>query len=153
MPEFVTTAQRLRAVMPLAETPIEAPVASETVARGSFALAELPLVRLAAYEAFASAFERLLQQLAQDVLARELAFAPCDLERLMHDALEAFSREEPIAFLVREPMRETIGGIAVRADPSLAPGDLIVQVRDETIDARFAVRLAGAIDAALGDGA
>jgi hypothetical protein len=148
--EFVPIAQRLRPpAQPAAEPPGEAePV--EAKPGLSLAAVELPLIRLAAREAYARAFERLLNGLARDVLARELAVAPPDLARLMQDALETFEGDEPVSFVTGGgPGRARFGGVPVRVDASLQPGDLLIEVRDGCIDARFAVRLSQAIERAL----
>lgn len=109
---------------------------------------ELGLARLAALEAFDRARSALLERLANDVLARELALGPVDLAALAARALEAFARCEPVTLVVapgaaaRMPL-----AFPVREDAALAPHDLALDVRDGEIDARFALRLAAALRA------
>jgi hypothetical protein len=107
---------------------------------------ELALMRIAALESFERASSDLLGRLARDVLARELALAPVDLCALAARALAAFADHEPIALVVAP---SDVAGFAttlpVRADTTLEPGDLIVEIRDGAFESRFALRVADTI--------
>jgi hypothetical protein len=107
---------------------------------------ELALMRIAALESFERASSELLGRLARDVLARELALAPVDLCALAARALAAFADHEPIALVVAP---SDVAGFAttlpVRADTTLEPGDLIVEIRDGAFESRFALRVADTI--------
>jgi flagellar biosynthesis/type III secretory pathway protein FliH len=117
-----------------------APV-SETVAR------ELGAVRLAALEAFDRLRARLLAALASEVLARELALAPADMQALSERILRDLAEEEPVGLVLCAS--DAIGirtTLPVRVDSALRPGDLIVEVRDGEIDARFDLRLVAVLE-------
>ena len=110
----------------------------------------LALARLAALEAFDRAVPRLLAAFAQDVLARELTLAPVDIERLVAVARTRMAAEEPVTVWVATVDAARLScGLPVRCDPALRTGDLVVQVRDGEIDARFTLRVAQAVAAAL----
>jgi len=111
---------------------------------------DLALMRVAALEAFESGTERLLRALADDVLARELALAPADVAALAAHALAAYAEHEPVEIVVAPCDAERVRApVAVRADPTLGPGDLVVRVRDGAFESTFAFRNAGALARAL----
>ncbi len=109
---------------------------------------ELALMRLAALESFERASADLLGKLAYDVLARELALAPADLSALAARALSLLAEHEPIALAVAPcdvgALQTTL---PLRADASLEPGDLNVEVRDGAFESRFALRVRDTIAA------
>ena len=112
--------------------------------------AQLTLARLAACEAFERAATRLVDLLARDVLARELALAPADVAALVARVRALFERDEAVTVVVAPCDAERIAsGVPLRADPALEPGDVVVEVRDAAIDARFELRAADAVAAAL----
>jgi hypothetical protein len=113
-------------------------------------LAALALARLAALEAFDRAAPRLLSALAQNVLGRELALAPADLRVVIAHLRRDFAAAEPVAVLLAPAEAGCrIDGLPVRAEPALHDGDIVLEVRDGEIDARFALRRAGALGTAL----
>jgi hypothetical protein len=102
---------------------------------------EIALARVAVFEAYDRAGARLVDALAREVLARELALAPVDIEALARRVLLAFADDEPVALVVSPTEAPAMKAeIPVRVDPSLRAGDLVVVVRDGVIDARFALR-------------
>jgi hypothetical protein len=154
MPDgFVPLAEMLRAqpAPPAQATPAAPPAGahSDDVPADSELLDELRLARLAALEAYDRAVPRLLTALAQAVFGRELALAPPDLAALAAELRAHFTREEPVALLIAPSQAPPACSLPIRRDPALRPGDLILEVRDGEIDARFRVRLAGAIARAL----
>lgn len=146
MAEFVSLAARLLAapapsVLP---EPEEAPVESHA----GCALDELALARCAALEAYERAVPRLLAALADAVLGRELALAPCDLSRIAGLVRSRFESEEPVALWVAPADAGRVtSDLPVRGDPALGPGDLVLEVRDGELESRFAFRLASALAA------
>jgi hypothetical protein len=111
---------------------------------------ELALARLAAIEAYERAGRELIATLANQVLARELALAPSDIEALARNVLERFASEEPVAVVVSPSLATRIcTGIPVRADLVLDDDDLVLEVRDGLLDLRLNVRLTNAIEDAL----
>jgi len=136
---------------------IEREAAAPGVARGivDFAHAdvvhELALMRLAAIEAYERATATLLRALADDVLVRELALAPADLEALVKRALSTFGDCEPLALRVSPADAGRVqAGLPVRVDPTLDAGDLVVDVRDGAYESQFALRLEDALARAAG---
>jgi flagellar assembly protein FliH len=102
---------------------------------------EIALARVAVFEAYERAVARLIDAIARDVLARELAMAPVDVEALARRALRTFADEEPVALVVAPADAPIVKAeVPVRVDPSMLQGDLVVVVRDGLIDARFALR-------------
>lgn len=143
--EFVTLAQRLRARA--APNPVETPrAAADPCADGATELLEeLSLARLAALEAYDRAVPRLLAALADDVLGRELALASADLGRLAAELRARFAREEPVALVIAPTESLAECSLPIHRDPALHAGDLILEVRDGEVDARFRLRRAAAV--------
>lgn len=142
-----------------AERPASVATASDRVASiVDFARADivedLTIMRIAAMEAFERRARRLITELARDVLVRELALAPVDIEALVADSLGALADYEPIALGIASVDRGRIRTpLPLREDPELVAGDLIVYVRDGAFESTFEFRLAAAIesDAARGE--
>jgi flagellar biosynthesis/type III secretory pathway protein FliH len=110
--------------------------------------AGIALARLAAREAYERGVGRVLEALARDVLARELATAPADINRLAAEAWQRFIAEAPVALLVApEDAPRIAQDVPVRADPSLAAGDVVLVVRDGVVDQRVEVRIRAVLDA------
>jgi hypothetical protein len=110
--------------------------------------ASLALLRLAALEAFERAAARLLEGLAHDVLGRELRLAPADVEALVARARAAFATSGPVAIEVSATDATAVAerfDLPVRIDPALAPGDIVVRVRDGAFESPFAFRLASVL--------
>jgi hypothetical protein len=114
---------------------------------------ELMLARLAALETFERVAPRLLEGLARDVLGRELALARPDIAALARSLVDEFATDEPVALVIAaEDATQFEQGLPLRIDPRLRAGDLVLEVRDGEIDARFGVRLRAALSAALPEG-
>lgn len=110
---------------------------------------ELTLMRLAAFEAFERAKATLLDALATQVLGRELALAPADVEALATSTLELFCELEPVSIAVSALDAERVRTpLPVRIDASLGAGDFVVDVRDGTLASHFTFRLQGALERA-----
>jgi flagellar biosynthesis/type III secretory pathway protein FliH len=151
--EFVALAAALRApaasTAPSASSPAAEPPQLETLACDG-ALEELARARLAALEAYERGVPRLLEALARDVLGRELLLAPADLTRIAAAARERFGAEEPVALWLSPADAACVAvDLPVRTDPALEPGDLVLEVRDGELDARFSLRLADAVRGVL----
>jgi len=114
------------------------------------ACASLAVVRLAAKEAYLRSARRLLESLAHDVLVRELALDGVDVEALVQCSLEAFAADEPVGLVLCGADAERVScDLPIRIDAALGEGDLVVSVRDGSIDATLTVRVGAAIDEAL----
>ncbi len=132
-----------------AESPSSAKTATEDD-RASNALDELKFARLAALEAYDRAVPRLLDALVHEVLGRELALVPVDLAALAAGLRAEFAACEPVALVVAPGDAGSIAAdFPVRVDPTLHPGDLMLDVRDGQIDARLAIRHKLAIESSL----
>ena len=96
-------------------------------------------------EAFDAALARLLDDLACDVLARELALASADIAAIAAAVLERAADESPVAIRVYPDDAAALIGmeLPVTRDQSLRPGDLMVDLRDGQLDASLGVRLDG----------
>jgi flagellar biosynthesis/type III secretory pathway protein FliH len=112
---------------------------------------ELALMRLAAMEAYERAVESLLRSLADDVLARELALAPADVDALVRRVLATFPVRDPVALRVSAADAARVqAGLALSVDPALGRGDLVVVVRDGALESCFAQRFEDALARAAG---
>jgi flagellar biosynthesis/type III secretory pathway protein FliH len=110
-------------------------------------IGELVLARLAALEAYERTVPALLEALAREVLGRELALAPPELSKLAAEICAGFASEEPVALIVApDDAARVTCGLPVRTDAALRHGDLVLEVRDGEIDARFTLRIAGALE-------
>ena len=99
-------------------------------------------------EAVEAAVETLLEDIAADVLGRELLLGPVDIEAVVDRALQRFASEEPLRVRVHPEERSRVKcGIPVVADDDLRPGDAIVELRSGSIDASFGARLAALLQA------
>jgi len=85
-------------VAPTAEPPSDPP--ARIVWAAAPVLEEIARMRLAAREAFERNTARLLAALADDVLARELRLADCDLAALAARVLAAAGAAEPVVLVV-----------------------------------------------------
>lgn len=110
------------------------------------AIRDLALMRLAAREAYERLTVTLLETLARDVLARELALEPVAIDALVRAVLADAATNEPVAIAVaRADVDRVRADIPVRVDDALAPGDLVVEVREGAFSSTFAFRLEGAL--------
>ena len=107
---------------------------------------DVALARVAALEAFERGTAALLERLAEEVLARELTIAPADVNALARHLLAAFDAASPVAVVASLADAASIDcAVPVRGDASLAPGDIVLVVRDGTVDARMPLRLRQAL--------
>ena len=115
-------------------------------------LREVRLFRARVAEAVDLAIATLLQDIAADVVGRELELAPVAIERIVDRALARYLAEEPLRIRVHPDdaaaLREA--PIAVEADPRLRRGDAAVDLRNGTVDASLGVRLDEAVRALAG---
>jgi flagellar biosynthesis/type III secretory pathway protein FliH len=144
----------------VAATPAEiAPVAeparvarpAPTAAEGPIAdlLAELARARVAALEALEALVRATLERIANDVLARELALAPTALDALVARGLAAFEDQQPVAIVVGRDAVVCAGDVPVRVDPTLGPGDVVIEVRHGAFESPLSFRLSETISAAV----
>ena len=153
--EFITLADLLRPPplepVPASETraqPIlpDAPRESDDSSYG--AVSDARLFRAALAEALAHSAASLVRELASDVLARELNFAPCDMDALVARLLSDHRSASPLRVRISPHDRLSTNEFPVFIDDSLQPGDAILECANGTIDARLGVRLADVIERA-----
>jgi flagellar biosynthesis/type III secretory pathway protein FliH len=105
-------------------------------------------------EWFERAREVLLRRFARDVLARELALAPADIEMLARQALAAFADDLPAALSVAPADVGRLDvSLPVFADAALTPGDIVVEVGDGKLLSTLQVRVDGVIAEVLAEAA
>jgi flagellar biosynthesis/type III secretory pathway protein FliH len=130
------------------QQPVESAAPCDAYAHAT-TIRELTLLRLAAFEAFERAATALLATFASDVLGRELALAPVDVEALARAAIASYGEAEPVTIVLCASDAERVSTeLPVRVDPSLAAGDLIVEVRDGALESQLSFRLAAAVERA-----
>jgi hypothetical protein len=108
-------------------------------------LTECKVFRARLLDAFDHARARLVQDLAAEVLGRELELAPPAI-----DVLAARLIEIPVRLRVSPADRERVRiDLPIDVDPSLRSGDLVLIVRDGALESTLGLRLEGAVRAAL----
>ena len=114
------------------------------------ALHEARRFRAALADALDAARDRLVRDLASDVLARELACAPADVERIAQRTLARYADDEPLHVRVHPDEVALLAGfdLPVVADARLRRGDVTLTLRYGTIDASLGVRLAQVLQSA-----
>ena len=105
--------------------------------------------RAALADALDVAVQQLLAEIAENVLARELRLAGADVAAVVAKTRERFSNERVLTVRVHPRDRNALRGLEIDAvvDESLAPGDVIAELRSGTIDLRLRARLENALDA------
>ena len=147
--EFIALADLLRPAMqalaPEPALPPEPAVRVETVAEDAVHLLASDIRRFRARleQAFESHFDALLRDLACDVLARELTLAPVEIAAVGARALERALGEAPLGLRANEADSARLEGLGlpVTIDPALRAGDLVLELRDGTLDASLGIRL------------
>jgi flagellar biosynthesis/type III secretory pathway protein FliH len=129
--------------MPLIDVPPEAIEESqERLLHETELVRDVRLFHARITEALEDAVERLVCDVASDVLARELQLAPADIERIVDRALQRYVSEEPLRVRTHPGDAALVQcGVPVVADDSLARGDVILELRDGFLDASLGVRL------------
>ncbi|HEX4014179.1 MAG TPA: FliH/SctL family protein [Candidatus Cybelea sp.] len=161
MREFVPLTALLRPVR-LREDLVAAP-AAQTSAADPVPLADVEVeieyaqtvgavrrFRAALADACDAAVVRLLAEISENVLARDLALQPADVASIVAKARERLRDERIVAVRVHPSEREALSGLQLEkvADAALRPGDVVVELQYGTIDLRLRVRTQAAIAAA-----
>ncbi|HEV3156965.1 MAG TPA: FliH/SctL family protein [Candidatus Baltobacteraceae bacterium] len=110
-------------------------------------IVEFALARALVYESYERSRVSLLEQLADAVLGRELTLEPIEINELAQRIWESARDAEPIVLRVHPDDAVALDAteLPVRSDRSLQRGDLVLELRDGEIDARYAVRRADVI--------
>ena len=147
--DFQPLAVLVRPVNP--QTQAEPPAQTVTVP-GACAEAEEAALRsmrlfcAAVAEGVEAAIGQLLNDIAADVLARELQLAPADIARIVERALSRYLCEDPLHVLVHpDDACDVRCDFPVVKDPSLRPGDARLVLRCGSVDASLGVRLAAVL--------
>jgi flagellar biosynthesis/type III secretory pathway protein FliH len=121
-----------------------APQAESSVDELGVAVSEVRRFRAALSDALDVSLGELLREIALDVVGRELALEPCNIERIVERARERYRVEEPLRIRVHVSdlarLSASYREIAI-ADDSLRAGDVMLCVRNGTIEASLAARL------------
>ncbi|HEY8297207.1 MAG TPA: FliH/SctL family protein [Candidatus Baltobacteraceae bacterium] len=161
MPEFQTLASLLRPqTADVANQPDKAEPAVEVQPPDRVqpeppeleeAAREIRLFHAHVREALDRAVERLVCEIATDVVARELRLAPVEIERIVDRVSREFFAEEPIRVCLHpdDVLSVLTHDVALVADRTLRRGDVRLEVRNGSIDASLGVRLAGVVERAL----
>ncbi len=96
------------------------------------------------------AVRRLLAEVAENVLARELTISGADIAAIVAKARERFARERVVAVRAHPSTRAQLRELEIEKifDEALAPDDVILELRTGTIDLRMRARLEAALAAA-----
>jgi flagellar biosynthesis/type III secretory pathway protein FliH len=100
-------------------------------------------------DALDAAVQRLLSQIGENVVARELQIAPPDLGAIVAKARERAVAERVIAVRVHPAQRHglTTLNVEIYEDDRLTLGDVVLELHSGTIDLRLRTRLAIALAA------
>ena len=144
---------RAHALMPPPDAPeasaLELAVPEQTTEIASFA-EEIALLRVRVVESFERSRARLLRRFAEEVFVREQQLLPADIEAIARKALISFAEEFPVSLAVAPAEAACLrADIPVRADASLQPGDLIVDVADGRFESPLRLRVARSVQETL----
>ena len=100
-------------------------------------------------DALDAAVQRLLEEVAENVVARELQIAPPDITAIVAKARERATAERVITVRVHPAQRKALAtlNLDVHEDERLQPADVVVELRSGTIDLRLRTRIAIALTA------
>ena len=103
---------------------------------------ELRLFLARVAEALDSAVEMLRNDIAAEVVGRELQLAPADLRAIVDRTLRRYALEAPVQVRVHPGDLDQLDGeFSTIADTQLRPGDAVLEMRSGAIDASLGVRL------------
>jgi flagellar biosynthesis/type III secretory pathway protein FliH len=99
--------------------------------------------RAALADAIDVALQRILPEIAREILARELQLARADIAAVAANALDRLDAQKVLSLRAHPGELEDLAPLAIPsvADPSLAPGDVVVELHSGTIDLRMNSRL------------
>jgi flagellar biosynthesis/type III secretory pathway protein FliH len=159
---FVPLARFLRRPPePLASSIPQAPAAGdalvpcshseEVLAQYAATFGAIRRFRAALADALDVAVQQLLAEIAENVLARELTLAGADVAAVVAKTRERFSSDRVLTVHVHPRDRNALCALEIDAvlDETLAPGDVIAELRSGTIDLRLRARLESALAACL----
>lgn len=119
------------------------PSTAETPTGAREAVAELRRFRAAVRDAVDVAVADLLRDIAAEVLVRELALAPANLEAIVERACDRYGSEGVVRIRVHpgDAAFVEVADVDVVLDSGLRHGDALLDVRSGTIDVTLGARL------------
>lgn len=107
--------------------------------------------RAALADALDVAVERLLREIANAVLARELELSLADIAAVVTAALDRFAGEKVLSLRVHPQELGALAELKLEkiSDDALEPGDVVLELRSGTIDLKLAARLEAALASCL----
>lgn len=130
-----------------APVPDPAPEKDELLPEAAVAVRDIRLFRARIAEAAELAVRDLCEDIAVEVLARELQLAPAEISEIVRRALERHEAEGIARIRVHPDEAAAISDERVCADESLRRGDAVLDVAYGSIDVSLGVRLASVIRA------
>lgn len=107
---------------------------------------EIRLFHARIAEAVDAGVERVLCDVACDVLARELRIAPADIAAITERALQRYATDAPVRVRLHPNDAASVKcAVPVISDGGLMPGDAILELQDGFVDAGLGVRLEAAL--------
>ena len=120
--------------------PCEAPEAREDDPVAAAREVRLFMAHVA--EAIESAAEMLRNDIAAEIVGRELQLAPADIQAIVDRAIARYASEAPVRVRVHPGDLDALDGeIPAVADTQLRRGDAVLEVGGGAIDATLGVRL------------
>lgn len=110
---------------------------------------DIRLFRAHIAEAVDARVERLIDEIARRVLARELELAPCEIEAIVDSCLSTLADGRDIHVFVHPDDAERITVTPVETDASLQRGDCVVRLESGSIRSTLQLRLREAMTAGL----
>ena len=110
-------------------------------------LRDVRLFRARVAEAVDASVHMLLQDVAAEVLARELEIATADVAAIVRRAIARFDADEPLRVRVAPSERDVAAAVPVHVDHELREGDAIVEFTSGSVDARLGTRFACVLEA------
>ncbi|MBV8333042.1 MAG: hypothetical protein JO192_09930 [Candidatus Eremiobacteraeota bacterium] len=106
-------------------------------------LSEVRRFRAALADALDASLDRLLCDVAADVIGRELQLSPCDIVHVARSALQRHDGDAPLRLRAHPDDVCALADVDcdVAADEHLRRGDLTIELRCGTIDATLGARL------------
>ncbi len=112
------------------------------------ALRAARLFRAGIADAVQNAADAMLSEIASNVLARELQLAPSDVGVIVKRVVDRYFSSSPLRIRLNPEEAPLVDcPLPVVVDPALQAGDVCVDLRDGSIDAKLTTRLDYAIQA------
>ncbi len=114
----------------------------------TLAISDARRFRAVLADAISHAAVSLVREIASDVLARELQFAPCAMDALVVRLVNDHMNAVPLRVRISPHDQFFTSDFPFVVDAALQPGDAILECTSGAIDARLGVRLADVIERA-----